>query len=303
MEGLWGPVRGWLVITPLVLGLNWPVMSVAVAHITPLWLSAIRLLGAAVAVCVLQATTGRLRRVPPSDRPTLFSVGVLRLAMVYTLVFLALERVPPGRSAVLVYTSMVWAAPMAALLLSEPLRRVHMAVIPLALAGVALIAAPWRTEGSAALLWGYALLLLAALVQAGATVWIRGHRWSAATLDLLPWHLAVGGVVVAVVALAVEGAPRGTSDPAGVFAVGYQIVLAGVLGTWGTVAISRALPAATTTLLLLAAPLVGLVSSIMMTGERLTATVAAGAAAIALAVVAVVRDRRAMEASLRRDAA
>ena len=90
-----------LLITVLTLGVNWPLLSIGLRDIPPIWMAAMRLAGGAVIVLAATAFTGRLRPPPRSDLPVLASVAFLRLALVLILVFTALRMVPPGRSSVL----------------------------------------------------------------------------------------------------------------------------------------------------------------------------------------------------------
>ncbi|MDP9118968.1 MAG: DMT family transporter, partial [Actinomycetota bacterium] len=106
--------------TVAVLGLNWPIMAAGVDLVPPLWLAAFRMGGAALVVAAAMSTRG-VPRPQAADRPILWSVGLVRLALVTALVFSALEFVPPGRSSILVYTASLWTVPLAVAFLHERL--------------------------------------------------------------------------------------------------------------------------------------------------------------------------------------
>src|SRR5262249_59704473 len=85
-------------------------------------------------------------------------------------------------------------------------------------------------------------------------------------------------------------APRGRADPGGWqlgVALIYSGITAGPAGTWTTVSVTRALPPVTTSLGMLGVPLIGIVSSVLLLGERITASLAAGTALV-LAGMAIV---------------
>jgi drug/metabolite transporter (DMT)-like permease len=205
------------------------------------------------------------------------SVALIRLALVSVLVFSALRFVPPGRSSILVYTSSLWTAPLAAWFLRERLTRWRIAGMVAGAVGVTILVEPWTLDwsnGRTAL--GYGMLLLAAIATSVGTVHIRGHRWTATEFELMPWQLALAGVVTGILALALEGPPEVTWTMATAGNVAYQAVLASAFGIWGFLTMSRSLPAISTNLTLMAVPAIGLASSVLFVGEPLTVQVVAG---------------------------
>ena len=279
--------------TVTVLGLNWPIMSAGVDLVPALWLAAFRMAGAAVVVAAAMAVRG-IPRPRAADRPILWSVGLVRLALVTALVFSALEFVPPGRSSILVYTASLWTAPLAVAFLHERLTGHRMVGLALGSVGVLLLVEPWALDwGDTHLVLGLGMLLLAAVANAASTVHVRAHRWAGTPFELMPWQLAVAAVPIAILAAAIEGLPdiRWTTATVGV--VAYQILLGSAFGFWGLLTISRSLPAITTNLTLMAVPVVGLVSSIAIANEQLTAAVAVSLVLILAGVgLGVLSDRR-----------
>ena len=78
---------------------------------------------------------------------------------------------------------------------------------------------------------------------------------------------------VLILAVALEGVPHIRWTAATVGVVAYQIFLGSAFGFWGLLTISRSLPAITTNLTLMAVPVVGLLSSIVIANESLTLAV------------------------------
>jgi drug/metabolite transporter (DMT)-like permease len=278
--------------TVLVLGLNWPIMTWGLASIAPLWLTAIRLVGAGLGLGLVLAATGGLRRPPRDDLPVVVSVALLRLALVYALVFSALLLVPPGRSSMLVHTTGLWVAPLAAWLLGEWLTGRAVVGLVAGVAGIVLLMEPWTaTAGDGALL-GYAMLLGAALARPVAGVHVRGHRWTATPLMLMPWQLLIAGLVTIPVALAVSGPPALAWSTTEVAVVAYQVILASGFGVWGILTLGRSLPAATAGAIWMAVPVVGVASSVLLVDERLTLAALAGMLLVVGGVWLVVRADR-----------
>jgi drug/metabolite transporter (DMT)-like permease len=261
--------------TVLVLGANWPIMAAGVDLVPALWLAALRMAGSAAVVAVVLAVRGRLERPHRADLPILLSVGVGRLAVVTSLVFTALRFVPPGRSSILAYTGALWAAPLGALVLHERLTWLRIGGLALGCAGLVLLLEPWSLDwGDAALLSGVAMLLVAAAINASSTVHIRAHRWVGSPIQLMPWQLGLAAIPIALVAVAIEGAPdvRWTGETVAI--VAYQVILASAFALWGLLTIGRSLPAITANLSVMAVPVVGLATSVVFADEPLTAAVA-----------------------------
>jgi drug/metabolite transporter (DMT)-like permease len=285
--------------TVAVLGLNWPIMSNGVDLVPPLWLAAFRMAGAALVVGALVLPRGA-GAPPAADLAILWSVGLVRLSLVTALVFSALEFVPPGRSSILVYTASLWTVPIAVVALHERLRALRVVGLALGALGVVLLLEPWALDwGDADLLLGLGMLVVAAVANAATTVHIRAHRWTGTPMQLMPWQLAIAAIPIAAIALAVEGVPDVRWTPATVAVVGYQVLLASSFGFWGLVTVSRSLPAITTNLILMAVPVVGLLSSVPLADERLTLAVAVSLVLILAGVaLGVASDRRGAEPPL-----
>ena len=279
--------------TIAVLGLNWPIMSIGVDHVPPLWLAALRIGGAAIVVGAIAVARG-IAAPPRADRPILWSVGLVRLALGSALVFSALAIVPAGRSSILVYTSSLWTVPIAVVFLHERLTSLRALGLLLGSIGVVLLLEPWSLDWSDGdLLVGIGMLLVAAIANAATTVHIRGHRWAGTPLGLMPWQMAVATVPIAALAVLIEGAPEIAWDATTVAIAAYQVFLGSAFGFWGLLTISRSLPAITTNLLLMAVPVVGLASSIAITDETLTVAVTVSLVLILAGVgLGVASDRR-----------
>ena len=266
-----------LLVTVLVLGVNWPLLSIGVRDIPSIWLAAMRLAGGAVIVLAATAFTGRLRPPPRSDLPVLWSVSLLRLVIVLVLVFTALRIVPPGRSSVLAWTASLWTVPLAAIFLGERMTRLRTTGLILGITGIAFLFEPWSFAWSdPRVLGGHLMLLAAAMSNAGAAVHIRRHSWTSSPLEMLPWQLLVATVPVTVLALTVEGLPHIAWTAPLVGIVLYQGLAATAFAVWAQTTVLRSMPAISTNLTLMMIPVIGLISSALLVDEQITLTLLAG---------------------------
>lgn len=170
----------------------------------------------------------------------------------------------------LVWTSSLWTVPMAAAFLGEHMSFRRWAGLAMGIAGIIVMVEPWDAGFNATTLLGYSFLLGAAVVQAGVAVHIRGHRWVSSPVGLLPWQLLLALVPITVAAIVIEGIPRVVWSPVLIGIVIYEGTVATSFTTWAQMTVLRVLPAITTNLTLMLVPVVGVVSSVVVVGERMT---------------------------------
>ncbi len=262
-------------------GANWPVLKIGLNYIEPVWFAVLRLVLGVACLAAVLAARRRLGLPSRHDWPVVASVGLLQMAAFMALINLALLWVPAGRSAILAYTTPLWVAPGAALLLGERLTPARLGGVALGLAGVLVLFNPlgfdWA-DGDA--LMGNGLLLLAALAWAAAILHVRGHVWRSSPLELAPWQMVVGLVPLTILAVALEGLPDVEWAPEFLWVAFYNGPLATAFAFWAAITVTRMLPAVTVSLAFLTVPAAGVLFSWMLLGEPLTATNLAGLAAI-----------------------
>jgi drug/metabolite transporter (DMT)-like permease len=282
--------RTWVSFTLLgavvaVLGFNWPLLAIGLRDISPLWLASTRLMGATAVIFIIAAATGNLRPPPRADRAVVLSVAFGRLIIVMVLVFIALRLVPPGRSSVLVWTSSLWTVPMAVTFLGERMTRQRWIGLASGVAGILVLVEPWNTVPDRRTLFGYGLLLIAAIAQAGTAVHVRGHNWTSSPIELLPWQLALATIPLTTATIALEGLPSIEWTALLVLIVVYQGSLATGFATWAQLTVLQRLPAVTTNLTLMMVPVIGLLSSAAVIGEQLTVETGIATVLIGIGVI------------------
>ena len=263
-------------------GLNWVVSKILVQSVSPLWATALRSAIATVTLFVVLLARGQLIVPRRGDMPVIFTVAVLHMGAFSVLVCFALQVVPVGRSIVLGYTTPLWVAPAAWLLLGEKISVQRLAGIALGMAGVAVMFNPLAFDWSdRQALVGNGLLLLAALCWAANIVYVRRHVWISTPFQLVFWQALLATVLLAALALLHDGVPGDivwTDQLVGAF------LFAGVIGTalahWALVLINRSLPATVTSLGLLATPVMGVAVSALLLGEPVSLSLLAAMAMI-----------------------
>jgi drug/metabolite transporter (DMT)-like permease len=248
-------------------GLNWTVTKTLVHSVSPLWTTAIRAAIATAVLFVILLARRHLILPRRGDVPVILSVALLHMGAFSAFVAFGIQFVPVGRSIVLGYSTPLWVAPAAWLFLSEPLTRSRVAGVGLGLAGLATMFNPlafdWSDRNA---LIGNGLILLAAVCWAANILYVRAHNWISSPFQLVFWQALLATSVLSALALSVDGIPRIVWSPA----LGGTFLFAGcgtALAHWAMGMVNRSLPAVTTSLGLLATPVVGVATSAICLGE------------------------------------
>jgi drug/metabolite transporter (DMT)-like permease len=260
-----------LITVVLAWGLLWPVNKVLLESFSPLWVVAVRSAIAAIALFVLAMVRGRLSLPPRPDVPIVLSITLLHMVGFGALAAWGLHLVPTGRSVVLAYTTPLWVVPGAWLFLNERLTAMRIAGVLMGLAGLAVLFNPSTFDWtSRAAVLGNGAIVLGAFLWAASILHIRGHRWRSTPLDLVPWEMLLATVIVTSLAWMIDGVPA----PAWSGRLVALLLYAGIPGMavayWATALASRNLPAVTTSLGLLATPVLSVVVATLWLGEPLT---------------------------------
>lgn len=281
-------------VVVLAWGLSYPITKLTVESISPLWTVALRSLVAAVVLLGLLWAQGNLIVPRRGDLPVILGVTLPHLVAFSTLTAIGIQFVPAGRAIVLAYTTPLWVIPTARLLLGEPVRKRHLLGGGVALTGLVVMFNPAAFDWSDQLsLLGNGLLLLAAACWAISIVYVRAHKWVSTPFQLVFWEVLLAAVLVSFLALLVDGIPRIEWTVPLCLLLLYGGVCTTALASWAMTMVNRSLPATTTSLGLLATPVVGTLSSAFTLGEPLSITLMSAMALIigGIALGTVTRSR------------
>jgi drug/metabolite transporter (DMT)-like permease len=288
--------RAYLLLAVVVLlwGANWPVMKVALNLVPPLWFTVLRLALGSGALFIAVAISGNLSRPGRLDVVQLLNGAVLQLAFYIGLINLGLRFVPAGRASVLAYTTPLWVVPGALLFLGERLDRLKATGLALGIAGLLVLFNPFAFDWSdGRVVAGNALLMAAACSWAASMLLVRGRPWHLTPFQLVPWQTLLAGLLILPAAIAFEGWPAVAPTPALAAVLAYSGPICTGFCIWAVVAITRALPAVTSSLAFLTVPVFGIAAATLTLGEPLDLALLAGLALILVGVALVARsDRR-----------
>jgi drug/metabolite transporter (DMT)-like permease len=267
-------------------GLNWTVTKLIVTEMPPLWATAIRTGIAAIALLPVLALTGQFIIPKRGDMPVVLAISLFHMVAFSALMTAGLQYVPVGRSVVLGYTTPLWVAPAAWFFLDEPLPPQRIVGIALGIAGLVFMFNPtvlnWSDHHA---ILGNGLLLLSALAWSVSILYTRAHRWLSTPFQLVFWEVLLATVILTALAFAFEGRPKITWTTPLLVALGYSGIVGTVLGYWAMAVVNRSVPATTTSIGILATPVVGIVSSAMFLREAIDAQLIIAAAVILLGML------------------
>jgi len=287
------PRSTWLLLAALTVGwgLNWPMMKIALAEV-PVWtLRAVSLVAGAAGIFLIAWGAGRAL-LPPREHwarlasSSLFNVTLWNLCVAYGLLHL-----PAGRTVILAYTMPIWVVLLSRLVLRESLTRRRMAGLALGMAGMALLIGDELALLRAAPI-GALLVIGAAIAWAVGTVLVKRFPTDLPTTSFTGWQLAIGGLPVILGALILDHDKWHPVGSWAAVAVAYNMLVAFIFCHWAWFKIVSRASAGVSALGTLMIPVVGVLSSMLVLGERPSWQEYAALASVIGAIATVVIPRR-----------
>jgi drug/metabolite transporter (DMT)-like permease len=278
--------RVMLVAVSLAWGVSWPALKIALNDIPPFSMRVGTSGLATVVLFALALLRRRNMRIHSSVAAVhLVVAGCLNIACFTLFSAFAQLATATSRVAVLAYTMPIWAALFAYPILGERLNVICAISLLLCAAGLTVLIYPLL--GSSDLI-GLVLALATAVSWAAGTVYLKWARIDADPMAISAWQLVVALVVTFAGALTFEGSLHLWPAPARAL---WALAFSGLVGSafayvlWFEVV--RRLPATTAALGLLSVPVIGIVASVLILGERLTVADIVGSALILTAAASV----------------
>jgi drug/metabolite transporter (DMT)-like permease len=258
-----------VLLLALAWGFNWPMSRLTLAELPPWGTRFLSLgLGTLVLFIVVLASRRRLL-IRPVDLIHVAVAGFFNVAAFNILNIEAIASGNASRAVVIAYSMPIWAAMMAWPTIGEIFDRVRVLALILCATGLVTLIWPLASHG----LPVSALLSLGcALAWAVGTVYMKWADIDADAITITAWQLLVGWVLIAAGMLIFEGPPPDVTALRAT-TIG-PLIYNGLIGfglaysLWFTI-VGR-LPAMTASLGSLLVPVVGIIASALVLGERPT---------------------------------
>ena len=258
-----------LVLLSIGWGVTWPIMKIALIEIPPL---SMRMATAGIGTVIL-FLVGWLRRrsllIPQGAARGHIAVGgVLNIVGFGLFSAFAQLSAATSRVTILAYTMPIWACLLARLFLGERLTANRSVALVLCAGGLAVLIYPLAVFGIPS---GILLAIGAGVSWAAGTIYLKWARIEADPVGIAAWQVIVGFLIIAACLPVFEGSPH-------LWPVSWQaifgVVFTGVVGSGLAYVLwfeaIRRLPAMTASLGVLSVPVIGVLASMLLLGERPT---------------------------------
>jgi len=256
-----------LALLTLIWGMNWIAMKGALMHAHPLefnvhrtWLAALVLAGVLIA---------RRRRIWPHSWRAVLVTAFFQTTINFGATTMAVAGGGAGRTSVLVFTMPFWTLLLAWPVLHERVRGLQAVAIAFAFGGLVLVVEPWAWQGDLTpKLWA----VLSGFGWAAGTIAMKYFQRDRQfdMLSFVTWQMVLGVIPLSFLP-GWFGVPPTTWSVAQV----ALLIFVGVIATAGGfllwMEVLRWLPAGTASLNMFAVPVIALLSSMAVFGERLAA--------------------------------
>ena len=260
-----------IVVLALVWGFNWPVLKMGVTEMAPLTFRAVTLPFAALGMLAYARVARDSMRVPREFGAKLCALALFNITLWNGFVLFGVQQLPAGRSAILAYTMPIWATAIAALVVHEPISRRKLIGLALGATGMAVLLGEQIVVVRAAP-FGALMILIAAVSWAYGTVLLRKWKPTMPQNALSGWMMLIGWIPLALAAPFLDAQPLGAElarlSLRGWFSLFYNVLLAGSIANLAWFMLARSLPVAISSLSSLPVPVVGVISGMLLLGER-----------------------------------
>ena len=130
-------------------------------------------------------------------------------------------------------------------------------------------------------------MLVSSFSFAIAIILMRSNPSAAPIIQLVPWQLFLGSIILILTALIVEGPPKIPLSSSFITIMAYNGPIASGFCFWAYLSVSRSLPAMNTAIGSMGVPVIGVISSAFILSESLALNVIAGLVLILLGVLTV----------------
>lgn len=249
-------------------GLNWPAMKLVLGEM-PVWtFRALCLIAGAGTLLAIARLSGERLHVDRDRRLPLVGAALLNVTGWHLFSAYGIANLPASRGAIVAYTMPLWASVLAAIFLKEPFGPRRALALLVGLGGLSLLIVPEFDALMAAPL-GIVSMMLAALSWGAGTVVARSFDWRMPTASFVGWQLAIGGVPVVIGAALIDPWPPAYAPSLwGALTLVYVLTLPMGFCHWAYFRVVALTSASIAALGTFAIPVIGVVSSALLLGER-----------------------------------
>jgi drug/metabolite transporter (DMT)-like permease len=261
-----GSAKLLVVIMGLAWGFNWVAARILLTALPPWTMRALGIGLGDLTLFVAAAVAGVSLSIPRGERSKVLVAGFFNVAVFNVCSAYAQVYGTTSRAIVIAYSMPIWSALLARIILNEKLSASKLVALVLCAAGLAILIAPLARAGVPL---GALLALICAWSWAAGTVYMKWSKIRATTLAAAAWQLLFGWVMLVAGMLIFEGVPHQWPLPPHILAwIGYNGLIGMGLAYFLWFVVIDRLPTTTASLGTLLVPVVGVIGSAWLAGER-----------------------------------
>jgi drug/metabolite transporter (DMT)-like permease len=256
----------WLVGLTIAWGTNWPLMKVALSEIPIFTFRFLTAFGGGVLVLAVSAAHGNAITLVRGEKKVAALAAIFNIVGWFYFTALGITLLPAGRSAVLAYTMPLFAILAAWIIRHEPITGQKGLGLGFGMAAILLLLSENLGQIGAA---PFGLLaILSAAASWGIGTIIQKRHWETPVLTLAGWQLLMGAVPLAALAFLHDTAPFERITLHGLLSMVYVILVGTVFGFWAWFTILTLASASVAAIAVLPVPMIGVLTSVLILGER-----------------------------------
>jgi drug/metabolite transporter (DMT)-like permease len=255
-----------VVLMGVAWGMNWIATRIILESLSP-WTMRVVGIGLGVLVLFAAAAISRTRLTAPRGTwlkltiAAFFNVGIFNVCSAYSQVYGT-----TSRAVVIAYSMPIWASVLARFALKEKLTGVKLAALVLCALGLVILIGPLVAQG---LPLGAVFALACAWFWAAGTIYLKVAQIPLPTLTTTAWQLLIGWLMIVAGMFLVQGLPQpGPVPTATLVWIGYNGLIGMGLIYFVWFVVVDKLPTMTASIGTLLVPVVGVIGSAVINGER-----------------------------------
>ncbi len=281
-----------LVMLSLAWGVTWPAMKIALSGIPPFTMRVAGIAVGTLALYVLAKLQGTSLYVKGRIAWLhIFVISLLNIVLFSMCTVFAQLSATTGRVAMVVYTMPIWSSLLARITLGERFTRAGVVALALCLTGTTILVYPLAQVGVPT---GILLALGGAMFWAAGTVYMKWADLHVDPMTISIWQLVIGFFLLgACIPIFQNSIDLFDAPPRALVAVVFSGLLGSGIAYFLWYNVVRLVPAMTASLGVLSAPVIGVISSAIVLGERPTVPDIVGYVLIFAASACVLLQRQA----------
>jgi len=258
-----------VVLLALGWGFNWPVMKVVMTEMPPLHFRTLCLVVGAAGLFGIARANNLPIRVPPGSWPRLIAITAFNVAAWNVLAVYGVTLMDSGRAAILAYTFPVWGVLLGVWMLREPVTGRRLTGVVLGFLGMLLLLGD-EIQAVGRSPTGALLLIASAISWAVSTAIMKRWPVDLPTTSFTGWQmlLALGPIFCGALLFESGSFSPLALSPWPFWGLIYNMLISSIFCNWAWIKIATHAPISVSSLSTLMIPVVGVISGVLLLGER-----------------------------------